>query len=269
MLLECKNCGAPLDVRPSTLLACCRYCKVTSQTGQLKTVNRETPPGWRPPGVWLPPPHMPAAPLPLQYHPERAAFFLCVLGSLLAGGTLTIAMLFLTRPQTPATPAQAWPPDPPSAQERADAWDGRTTFNCFGNARVKLSNRTVQFGDTPAIVAADNCQLTLDHCTVKGNAPLTTSGNATVRIVGGGLTSLAPALPAATASGNSDIVLTSGAVLEAPTIAVMTSGNATVDAHGGRVIGTVYEVRKGSVRGVAPRASAVPSAPAPRPGTRK
>jgi hypothetical protein len=263
MLLECKNCGAPLDVRPSALSARCRYCKATSQTGQLKTVNPETPPGWRAPRVWIPPAHMPAPSVPLEFRQVSPALLAPLLGSLFTLGMLVKVSVSVA--QSLGSPPSA----PPPAQGRANVWDGRTTFMCSGNEQVTLSNHTVRFTDTPAIVATGNCRLTLEHCNVTGNAPLLTTGNATVRIVGGRLAGLAAGRPAAFASDNSDIVLASGAVLEAPTIAVRTSGNAKVDARGGSVIGTVSESRAGSVSGVAPRTSAAPSARGPRAHTKK
>lgn len=60
MIVECAHCGAPLDVRDGQRYTRCRYCGKTSQSRELRTLEPQTPPGWRPPPVWRPPPHAPA-----------------------------------------------------------------------------------------------------------------------------------------------------------------------------------------------------------------
>ncbi|MDI1449349.1 hypothetical protein [Polyangium sp. 6x1] len=70
MILECRHCGAPLDVKPDVALTKCRYCGTTSERHLLRTVSAETPRDFRPPKQWVPPPHLPApSNLPLTYHP--------------------------------------------------------------------------------------------------------------------------------------------------------------------------------------------------------
>lgn len=60
MIVECGHCGAPLDVREGREYTRCTYCKKTSERRRLRTIEAQTPPGWRPPAVWRPPPHVPA-----------------------------------------------------------------------------------------------------------------------------------------------------------------------------------------------------------------
>ncbi|AKT38613.1 hypothetical protein [Chondromyces crocatus] len=69
MLVECKFCGAPLDVGDTDSMVKCRYCDKTSQVRSLRTVMQQTPQGWAPPPRWMPPAHLhhPAS-QPLQYH---------------------------------------------------------------------------------------------------------------------------------------------------------------------------------------------------------
>lgn len=59
MLVECNNCGAPLDVAPRDQLVTCRYCDRTNRVRSLKTTAMRTPDDWRPPPTWRPPPDVP------------------------------------------------------------------------------------------------------------------------------------------------------------------------------------------------------------------
>ncbi|WP_437785745.1 hypothetical protein [Sorangium sp. So ce1097] len=89
MLLECRHCGAPLDVRAGERTTRCRYCGTTSATRSLRTVSPETPANWRPPPVWTPPPHVAADPrVSLKYH-RANTLVLAILGA-----TATIAVAF-------------------------------------------------------------------------------------------------------------------------------------------------------------------------------
>ncbi|MGK3994172.1 hypothetical protein [Sorangium sp. So ce1024] len=91
MLLECLHCGAPLDVRAGERTTRCRYCGTTSPTRSLRTVSPETPPNWRPPKVWTPPPHVPADPrVPLTYH-RANTLVLAIVG---AATTILVALGF-------------------------------------------------------------------------------------------------------------------------------------------------------------------------------
>ena len=101
MLMECSNCGAPLDVTGSERLARCKYCGTTSRLRALRTVASETPPGWRPPEEWTPPAEARAdSRQPLTYHPEyvvqKAARWvvwlvvLCVLVPVVASAVVTL-----------------------------------------------------------------------------------------------------------------------------------------------------------------------------------
>jgi hypothetical protein len=60
MLIECKHCGAPLDVRDGERTTRCKYCGTASRVKSLKTVSFQTPPDWRPPAQWTPPTHFAA-----------------------------------------------------------------------------------------------------------------------------------------------------------------------------------------------------------------
>ena len=60
MLVECNNCGAPLDVKPNEQRSKCRYCGATTLVQNTRTIAPTTPPQWQPPRQWVPPAHVPA-----------------------------------------------------------------------------------------------------------------------------------------------------------------------------------------------------------------
>ncbi|WP_438011055.1 hypothetical protein WME89_21740 [Sorangium sp. So ce321] len=89
MLLECRHCGAPLDVRDGERTARCRYCGTTSAAGSLRTVAPRTPPDWRPPARWTPPVHVPAdSRVTLRYHRTRSLILVLIL----LGAALPVAI---------------------------------------------------------------------------------------------------------------------------------------------------------------------------------
>lgn len=87
MLLECGHCGAPVDVRSGQQGYVCRYCGHASRMAETRMLAPQTPPQWRPPQVWRPPPHVPAdSTTELRYRSSgsSAAGALVVAGVLIA-----------------------------------------------------------------------------------------------------------------------------------------------------------------------------------------
>jgi hypothetical protein len=54
MLLECNNCGAPLDIVGQPQIVKCTFCGASAAIGQLRTLNPQTPKNWQPPSHWAP-----------------------------------------------------------------------------------------------------------------------------------------------------------------------------------------------------------------------
>jgi hypothetical protein len=75
VIVECKHCGAPLDVERSSAFARCSYCGHTNKVKSAKTLMAESPAAWTPPPVWQPPPsfNLPQAPLPYRPRPAPAS----------------------------------------------------------------------------------------------------------------------------------------------------------------------------------------------------
>ena len=74
MLVECQQCGAPLDVGNDARLVRCSYCHTTNRVRSMRTLAVQAPPQWQPPPTWTPPAHFgaPAAPLPYRAPPKQA-----------------------------------------------------------------------------------------------------------------------------------------------------------------------------------------------------
>lgn len=87
MIVECGHCGAPLDVREGVSIEKCKYCGKANERQRMRTIATETPPNFRPPKQWVPPPQFPASSnVPLDYHPSRAPVVVAFSIMLLAAG---------------------------------------------------------------------------------------------------------------------------------------------------------------------------------------
>lgn len=96
MLVECSNCGAPLDVKEGQAYTTCAYCRHKSLTRHLLTVAAHTPAGWQPPGEWRPPQYASAnSGATLRYHsqPSRSGIGVLFTFLFVAG---TAGAVFLT-----------------------------------------------------------------------------------------------------------------------------------------------------------------------------
>lgn len=139
MIVECKHCGAPLDVQVGSAFAKCAYCGTTNKVKSAKTLMAESPIGWTPPPVWQPPPQARVhAPLPYRPPPARRAsgcvgpilgvgFFVAITGfTLFMSGALTL--LPFVGVETDGAPTIATidlaQPGPPVAGEAGGSYDG-------------------------------------------------------------------------------------------------------------------------------------------------
>jgi hypothetical protein len=246
MLVACSNCGAPLDIEAGQRTAKCRYCKATSRTDALATVAPTTPPGWRPPPVWVPPAHAPAESVPLQYSAD-------------AGKTVAKIILFTTILGVIPALAFTLSSGTGAASLTAPAWDGSSVLLCSGDDVRSFSNLHAPFVPAAAIVASGNCQVTLTSCDIQAGAPIIASGKARVRLVGG--TIRAGDGPAISVSDDAVVVLENGASAQGY-IAVVGSQRGTVDARGGSLVGmvTLIEDARALQSGAASSPSPAPSA---------
>jgi hypothetical protein len=101
VLVQCKHCGAPLDVKPNDRLVRCSYCDHTNRVRSMQTLQQMTPPNWQPPPTWTPPPQFPVrAQQPLQVHtvkqPQANTSGCVVAGIVLAIGALVAGIFVFT-----------------------------------------------------------------------------------------------------------------------------------------------------------------------------
>ncbi len=73
MLIQCGNCGAPLDVDEGRTVVRCSYCRGSNDVRSTKTISQQTPHDWRAPRSWTPPADAKAPSTPLSYRSQRRA----------------------------------------------------------------------------------------------------------------------------------------------------------------------------------------------------
>jgi DNA-directed RNA polymerase subunit RPC12/RpoP len=100
MLVECSNCGAPLDVKEGQAYTTCAYCRHKSLTRHLQTVATATPAGWQPPPEWRPPQYVSAnSGATLRYHsqPSRSGIGVLFTSLFVLGTVGAVFLTFRTR----------------------------------------------------------------------------------------------------------------------------------------------------------------------------
>jgi LSD1 subclass zinc finger protein len=162
MLLECQNCGAPLDVASGARSVKCNYCGTSSQVKASRTVAFETPKDWVPPPAWTPPPEKNLGEQSFVYHAAKKTIRTVV--SLVSFGivvTIGLAAYGLLR-----VVGQAGAP--------LSAMEGAELNEVMGQAMNAIQQAK------NAAAAAQLAVLTPTNVTL----PLTCSGNDTVTLTG-------------------------------------------------------------------------------------
>ena len=121
MLVQCNQCGAPLDVGSAATHVVCAYCRTKQRLRSLTVQQPITPPAWQPPPVWQPPPawQRPGTPwqAPLVYDPSVYAkqgnrMVLAWMGVIVLLGTLSSLVGGLGQCQRTSAPTASTPPKP-------------------------------------------------------------------------------------------------------------------------------------------------------------
>lgn len=169
MIIECRECGAPLDVEQSASLARCQYCGRTQRVRAARTQYPVTPPNWNPPPQWTPPPHFPARSVPLRYDASKkvgtiiAAIVIlsALLPLVIAGAVVFVVFRASSRSSAPAPPPPRAPVSPPGAAPVVPDTGGGT---CAAAARCcKVVGTQAAGCDNIAMVPDENaCQQILD-----------------------------------------------------------------------------------------------------------
>jgi LSD1 subclass zinc finger protein len=262
MLLECHNCGAPLDVEQGAAKARCHYCGTRATVARLKTMSMETPKGWAPPSEWKPPPESSMAEETLLYRPARAAasvarwigfstLFTLGLGGFIAwrvtsaveNATGASSLSMLTQPgqlekvvgQAVSAVNQAAGAATKAAREAEEnaGLGDVVPVVCAGNRHATITGKTLSLASGSPVIASGNCKLRLVACTVSGATGIVVRNNAEVVVEGG---SVAGTGPAAVISDNGSIEVTSNARLSGEATLTV-SGNGTVTVRDSAVSG--------------------------------
>lgn len=283
MLLECHNCGAPLDVAGNATRVRCAYCKKTSSIDQFKRVADETPPDFKQPSTWTPKEGSALPSVPLDFRPLKMiagivarVYALAVLGVLLFGAVVVwrISSAFSSAAKDPVgtidpsgqiedavTKAMnALASASETAVQAAGVGGNGGPIVCLDNQSMTVSGKVLSVpGGTP-VIANGNCSLKLVACTLSGQTAVSAQGNSHVTIEGGTLTTTGPAV---ILGGNATAEISSttitgepavraadnararvrGSQLTSKRVAVITKNNAHVDTVGSTVQGQVVGAR--------------------------
>lgn len=155
MLIECKNCGAPLDIKEGKRTVKCAYCRSTNAVQQTRMLAQVTPPRWSAPKVWMPPPNVAAPKTQLKYH--GGGF----------GCGLTVFILLVTLVPTgigiaAATGGTGW--------VKVWRWDKTSTLECGVNEELELSDVEATVDGGPVIkVVGPNCTVRIKDSKLSGD----------------------------------------------------------------------------------------------------
>lgn len=237
MLLDCKQCGAPLDVEQSAFLATCAYCKHTQTVRKSiykrPTDWRQTPPNWLPPEQWTPPANARQPSVPLSYQPARAQrksslVRLLVLGAVVVAtaGAGAGAWMYTSRAGSGSATGDVVTIDGPPGE----SWDGRSALRCDGPTTV--SGRRVVAVTSPAVAVGPGCRLTITNAQIEADQLL--AGDVAVTIANSELV-----LKRGLATSSNDIVVR-GSTLTFDTKGgeplLSTSGNGTITIDNTNVV---------------------------------
>lgn len=242
VLIECENCGAPLDVKLESRFSKCNYCGKSNRVASMRTVAEHTPRGWQPPPVWTPPAHFPAPSVPIQYHrrPSAALFVAPIFALIAISGAGAALWMTNTRStssfQSSPGGVQVAPMVPTAAPlGKAQAWDGRSTLSCGMGETLEIEGKRAKVDGT-VINASIGCTVRIKNSTLEGDTVVTAAINAKVEVENSTLSAERVAIDAAQAA---QITVTKGSRLISEDTGVQLAqaarlklDNSTIDAKG-------------------------------------
>ena len=266
MLIECGECGAPLDADSGSVVVKCGYCGRSNRVAKTRTLAAVTPQDWRPPQVWVA--HLGGVErqLALQQRSRQRAGRGLVVGLLIASVTMVALVggfvFAMLQPSGPGVlPSGGQPgspiafPDMPGMPSvpvpglgGLGGWSGAQPFRCGGNEEVSLVGVNATLPDQVAITVSGNCRLTLTGANITAAEAIVAEGNGEVRVMGSTLRTTGTAIRL---SGNKRLQLT-GSTIEAGGLAIEARDNAEVSMLGGSLRGcpTALSIAGGARRQV-------------------
>ena len=165
MIVQCQNCGAPLDVRDAAAFIDCTYCGKSNKVKKTRTLMAVTPQDWQPPAQWT------GADRERAQKVAMAGVGIAAATTGLSGcAAVLIGMVVLVTLGVGAAGFLFWGARETaggaaleSAEEAALAprWDGSTPFRCSGTEDILIERVTANLPNDVAITVAGNCELTL------------------------------------------------------------------------------------------------------------
>lgn len=161
MLIECKKCGAPLDVKGTERVTRCKYCGATTKLRETKTIAAQTPTGWSPPREWIPPQHVKASSShPLRYRRRRAPAGCSLVGCIPLLAVLTgVGISLYASGQLERLPFVG----------KVARWDGHETLECAVNERLVIEGKEADVTNGPVVQATGpNCHVLIRGSRLRG-----------------------------------------------------------------------------------------------------
>lgn len=256
MLVECGNCGAPLDCGPNDRFVKCAYCDKSNKVASTRTLAAVTPPSWQQPAQWTEADRAATLRAIQQAAGTSAAVGAATRGvsgclggviSLVGLGVAIAAVVAVFMAQRGGAPSSVL------GGLGLATWDGSAPLSCGGNDELHVSGVTANLPGQTAITADANCAVTIEDSTITAAVGIAATGNRAIRLRNVTLQTTAAGLllegnknasfenvtivsdgVGVEAHGNASVRLTAGRVEGAP--ATRTDGNASVQNLGGELV---------------------------------
>jgi len=164
MLIDCKNCGAPLDVPERGWFTTCGYCRTTQRVAKPPQGIYNTPPDWRAPQTWTPPPRVPAnTAQPLQFNPyaakKKTRSLVGLVIFLVAGAPLVVIFGVVIVAVAAVGTSNRTRSDSSAQTTPVEDWDGKKTFVCSGFDKPVLEDLDLEVTADPPFRFEGHCKL--------------------------------------------------------------------------------------------------------------
>jgi hypothetical protein len=237
MLVQCENCGAPLDVKDAfTTHVTCAYCGASNKVRSLKTIAATTPQGWVPPQQWSPPQ---IGTSPAQVPTFKAARVAAVgaAGVTAATGCANAAIGIVIAVVVVVAVIGGVVASSPGLVSRIPfmGWDGRQPFHCGVNDTVRIDGVTANLPGQTAIVVEQNCDVEIVNSHITALEGIRADGNRRVVVRNSTIVASGTGI---TAGGNKEVLL-ENSTIDAGGVGVAAGGNVRVTVTGGRVAGAM------------------------------
>lgn len=176
MLIECKNCGAPLDVSPQRSISKCQYCGIKNRIRETKTLAQVTPPQWQPPPVWQSPSQF-GPPQQYAYHHRSPVGAIIAVGmALVVLSVVVVAIVVASDASTKSGHAKPHTAAPRHDAKQQPKWDGKSTIDCKGRSQMTVKGVDIDFGDDDIAYISNDCALEIVDSKLRGKTGLSFAG---------------------------------------------------------------------------------------------